>query len=227
MNPTQVESVKLLEPYSTCELGDALQKLGISSYIINSTPISPADASNAKMVGPAHTVEFVPISDTVTPVASSHHVDILPEGHVMVIAAPPTHPNAVWGGLMTARAKMLGSVGVIVDGRVRDVNELREAGFPVFATRGTSVLGAAGYVRPVRVGEPVVLCRDSAWPVLVNPGDFVVADVDGAVRVPAGKVEEVVRLAKEIREVDAKCLADINLGATIVEAFKTHRGKNL
>ncbi|KAJ3104378.1 hypothetical protein HDU96_008945 [Phlyctochytrium bullatum] len=216
---------QLLAGCSTCELADGMQKLGIGAcYIVNAAPIvSPSSAS--VVVGRAHTVEFVPITDTITPPASAHHVDVLPAGHFMVIATPATAPNAVWGGLMANRAKVVGGVGVLVDGKVRDVAELEEVGLPVFATRGTSVLGAGGYVRPARVGEPVVLAKDSAWPVLVRPGDWIVADRDGAVRVPKERVEEVVAAALAVRDADTKCLEDILKGTTIVEAFKRHRGK--
>ncbi|KAJ3277317.1 hypothetical protein HDU76_010430 [Blyttiomyces sp. JEL0837] len=98
-----------------------------------------------------------------------------------------------------------------------------ESKFPVAATRGTSVLGAGGFARPVGVGEPVELCKNTPWPVLVREGDIIVADVDGAVRVPLERAEEVAKLAREIREVDERCMEDVKKGATLVEAFKTHR----
>ncbi|KAI8851396.1 RraA-like protein [Chytridium lagenaria] len=228
MNATQLAHRNLLTPFSTCDLADALQRLNIPSCIPNATPIAPTTQSSPtppSFIGPAHTVQFIPSTETLTPQAHSHHVDILPRDHVMVIAAPLTHPNAVWGGIMSARAKAVGAAGVIVDGRVRDILELRETGLPVFATNGTSVLGAAGYVRPVGVGETVTLGAGTMWPVVVRPGDWIVADVDGVVRVPVERVEEVVRIAAELKEADGKCLDDIAAGSTIADAFKKHRGK--
>lgn len=58
-------------------------------------------------------------------------IDVVPEGSVIFLSQPVPHINAVYGGLMSLRAKFLGAQGVIIDGRVRDVQEHRELGFPV------------------------------------------------------------------------------------------------
>jgi regulator of RNase E activity RraA len=89
---------------------------------------------------PAYTVEFVPATDTVSTRPSVHHVDSCPKGSVIVIKTPAHLPNAVWGGLMSARASFLGAQGVVVEGRIRDVQEIQEMGLPVFST-GFSTLG--------------------------------------------------------------------------------------
>ncbi|KAI9339194.1 RraA-like protein [Zopfochytrium polystomum] len=218
-----------------------MTKLGITCYIQNTRLLSPPPSSRqhrgAYFIGPAHTVQFVPHGDTTTPAASAHHVDTLTRGSVMVIAASASLPNAVWGGLMTARARRLGCVGAVVDGRVRDLNEIWGVGeeeggsggsgasFPVLATRGTSVLGAGSHARPVRVGEPVTLCGETAWPVVVREGDVVVGDVDGAVRVPIERAAEVGELARRLKAIDAQCLGAVEQGSTLVDAFRTFRGK--
>ena len=74
---------------------------------------------------------MVPASDKESPKPDQHFVDAIPEGSVVCISQPANTTNAVWGGLMTARAQVKGALGVIVDGRIRDLNEQREAGFPV------------------------------------------------------------------------------------------------
>jgi len=74
---------------------------------------------------------MVPVTDTAAPKPDQHFVDAIPEGSVVCISQPANMVNAVWGGLMTARAQVKGALGVIVDGRIRDLNEQREAGFPV------------------------------------------------------------------------------------------------
>ena len=115
--------------------------------------------------------------------------------------------------------------------RIRDLKEIwgdakdGSKAFPVAATRGTSVLGAAGYARAVRVGEPITLCAGTGWPVVVREGDIIVCDIDGAVRVPSERAAEVAQLAQKIRQVDAKCMEAVEKGSSLKEAFQAYRGK--
>ena len=107
--------------------------------------------------------------------------------------------NAVWGGLMTAGALTRGALGVIISGRCRDLAEHRAAGFPVFA-RGHSTLGQSPFTRPCAVNVPVIIApegvtpdADDAFPPAeVHPGDWMLADEDGVVCVPAALVSQVV-----------------------------------
>lgn len=145
---------------------------------------------------------------------------------------PPEAKNAVWGGLMTAGAKARGAIGVVISGRCRDLAEHRNAGFPVFA-RGHSTLGQSPFTRPSEVNVPLTIqpqypseaVKDTFKAVVVEPGDYVVADEDGVVCVPVDLVDKVVALATKGREVDARCLADISGGSGVLEAFRRHRGK--
>ena len=58
-------------------------------------------------------------------------IDSIPKGAVVFISVPPKTVNAVYGGLMSARAKASGAAGTIVDGRVRDLQEHRDLVYPV------------------------------------------------------------------------------------------------
>lgn len=60
-------------------------------------------------------------------------IDSVPQGAVVFISAPPRMINACYGGLMSTRAKHLGAVGTIIDGRLRDLQEHRDLDYPVFA----------------------------------------------------------------------------------------------
>ncbi|MEU4678865.1 4-carboxy-4-hydroxy-2-oxoadipate aldolase/oxaloacetate decarboxylase [Micromonospora sp. NPDC023737] len=93
---------------------------------------------------------------------------------VLVLTMPQPAPVALVGELLATQAKVAGAVGVLVDAAVRDVDELRELGLPIWA-RWTRVRGATKRERgaldvPVRVGGATV-----------EPGDVVVLDADGAV----------------------------------------------
>jgi regulator of RNase E activity RraA len=140
---------------------------------------------------------------------------------------------------MSLRAKKLGAAGVIVDGRVRDLQEHRDLEFPVsdptrlpapvcllpqvFArAAGTTAGGAVCF--PSEINVPVKL-QSSIQDVVIRPGDFIVADLDGVVCLPADLAEEVLSKIPDIVEADKKCAEAIRNGMIVQEAFATFRGK--
>ncbi|KAG8883615.1 hypothetical protein FRB99_004570, partial [Tulasnella sp. 403] len=212
-----------LKDYSTCEISDALVKLGIKTggHIPDIGMLSPApDGSDTRICGPAYTVQMVLADDKHSPSPDKHFVDGAPEGSVVVISAPSQVKSAVWGGLMTAGAQARGALGVVIDGRCRDVSEHRAASFPVFA-RGRSTLGQGGFTRPSALNISVAMAsaRDGEQ-VVIKPGDMMVADEDGVICVPLEVEGEVVERCRVAREVDARCLNDIRAGKGVAASFK-------
>ncbi len=74
---------------------------------------------------------MVETSDRTSPSPDRHFVDYNEAGGVMYIQQPKGLPSACWGGLMSTRAKYLQAEAVVIDGRMRDINEHNEMGFPV------------------------------------------------------------------------------------------------
>ncbi|KAI6040306.1 ribonuclease E inhibitor RraA/Dimethylmenaquinone methyltransferase [Pisolithus marmoratus] len=225
--------VNTLSDFSSCEISDALIKLGIphGGHIPDISVFSPRPPASSKICAPAYTVKMVLVNDNTSPRLSAHFVDTVTPGSVIVIAAPPGIKNAVWGGLMTAGAKARGAVGVIISGRCRDLAEHRATGFPVFA-RGHSTLGQGTFVRPSAINIPLVITPEGteegsgAFPSTeVLPGDWIVADEDGVVCVSQALVNQVVKLAVIGREIDARCMKDIKAGVGIQASFLKYRGK--
>ncbi|KAL5528474.1 hypothetical protein ACEPAF_7610 [Sanghuangporus sanghuang] len=220
-----------LGQFSTCELSDALIKIGLphGGHIPDVRRQSIYEGSaDQRVCGPAYTVKMVLSSEKDAPRLTEHYVDTAERGSVIVIAAPPLTKNAVWGGLMTAGAQARGALGVIISGRCRDVAEHVAARFPIFA-RGTSTLGQYPFTRPSAVQVPLKIDAEPAgcdFPsITINPGDFIVADEDGVVCVPANSVAVVIQLAEQGREADARCMEDIKVGLGVQASFKKHRGK--
>lgn len=97
---------------------------------------------------------------------------------------------ALWGELMSTRARQLGAAGAVVDGFHRDTRGILGLSFPVFS-RGS-------YAQDQRVRGRVV---DFRCPIefgngaRVHPGDVIVADLDGVLAIPRDHVAEIVRLA--------------------------------
>ncbi|KAI8993902.1 RraA-like protein [Trametes punicea] len=228
MSSDAVEIQARLAEFSTCEVSDALINLGSphGGHIPDIRILSPSDRST-RICGPAYTVRMVLGSDTTAPRPSAHFVDTVPPGSVVVISAPHRVKNAVWGGLMTAGAQSRGARGVIISGRCRDLAEHRAASFPVFA-RAHSTLGQSPFTRPSEVNVPLLIHPDveGDFPaVRVSPGDWMVADEDGVVCVPADLAEEVIKMASRGREVDERCMQDIKAGKGVQETFRKYRGQ--
>lgn len=91
----------------------------------------PGTAPAPRIMGPALTVKMVRADDDDAPRPPRHFADYNRPGAIMYVQQPGGMYSACWGGLMSTRAKYLGAEGVVVDGRVRDVGEHREMGFPV------------------------------------------------------------------------------------------------
>ncbi len=125
-------------------------------------------------------------------------IDNAKPGEVGVIVIENGLDVAAIGGLMGTDAKSRGLAGMVLDAGVRDVEELRAMGLPVYAR---SVVPSSTVGRFASVGKNLpVQCAG----VTVRPGDIIVADEDGVVSVPQEKAEAVLKTAQEIDQREAK-----------------------
>jgi 4-hydroxy-4-methyl-2-oxoglutarate aldolase len=116
-------------------------------------------------------------------------------GEVLVLTMPEPRPVALVGELLATQAKVAGVAALLVDAAVRDLEELRDVGLPIWA-RYVRVSGAEKRV-PGVIGEPVEVAGAH-----IRHGDVVVLDADGAVVVERERVDEVLKagLARAERE---------------------------
>ena len=143
----------------------------------------------SRAAGPARTVRC----DQDDNLMAHAVMDRIEPGDVVVLTMPEPAPVALVGDLLATQAKAHGAAALLVDAAVRDTDELRELGLPVWA-RWVRVRGADKKV-PGSIDEPVEVGGAA-----IRPGDAVVLDADGAAVVPRERLEEVLEAARERAE---------------------------
>jgi regulator of RNase E activity RraA len=198
-------------PWSAALASDALDDLRVTGRVMEPgpRPLWP----DAVLAGPVLTIEVettASVLDLDNPYRSEiEAVGSLRPGQVPLYAGPEGSRAALWGELFSRAARARGATGAIVDGFVRDARLVRALGFPVFA-RGTSPLDTRARARVRSVGTPLVVGG-----VHVESGDFVVADEDGVVVIPADALGDVTRLVAERHRSEAGARGDLGTGQSL------------
>jgi 4-hydroxy-4-methyl-2-oxoglutarate aldolase len=153
--------------------------------------------TGANMVGRAVTALARPVSSdqATTALATKHSVEMIDEakpGEVGVIVMEGSLDIAAMGNLMATAAVERGMAGMVLDGAIRDLWDVRRMGLTVYA-RSKSPRTAVGHYATVAKNVPVECAG-----VIVRPGDIIVADEDGVVVVPQDRAGEVLKRAQAI-----------------------------
>ncbi len=179
-------------------LSDALGKSGAMAHYLQSF------SANCRMAGPAFT-------------ARVHTADILmvgkalsecPAGNVLVIDGQAERNTALWGAITTECARRKGIEGVVIDGAIRDVGQIRRNRLPVFAAAAVPNAGGAEYVGETGL---VIQCAGA----VVAPGDWVVSDEDGIVIVPADLLNTTLERAEALLSVERSIFAEVRKGTDL------------
>lgn len=144
--------------------------------------------SGPYLAGPALTIRTRPSDNLMVHRA----LDLAEPGDVLVVDACGGSDHAIIGGLMARYASHRGIAGIVIDGAVRDVEDLVNLGLPVFA-RGVNPNG------PYKDGPGEINTPISCGGEAVLPGDLILGDADGVAVVPQGDAERVERDAEALR----------------------------
>lgn len=166
-------------------LADGMKALGVQNDGAMSSAINPVDI-RMRVVGTAFTLETEDGDNLPIHLA----MKLLRDGYVLVIDGKGYEGKAYFGDLIARQCRSMGAAGIVVDGCVRDRDELAGMGYPVFS-RGFMQRGP-GKQNPGRVNCPIE-CGGAR----VNPGDLVVGDADGVTVVPREVLEEALAAAEK------------------------------
>jgi len=209
----------LAERLARCYTGvvyDVLRDRGIASCVLPAT-IVPLDRAMVA-AGPVWTVRGAPdagLTPHETLLRWTGFLSRAPAGHVVMMQGHDDQ-RALMGELSAETLQHRGVRGYVVDGGCRDTAFIRKIGFPVFCDKATprDIVGAWA---PVAYGEPI-----SYGQVVVRSGDWVLADCDGIVVIPAAMARDVIDAAVAAMAKEDLVRAAILAGVDPQEAYLRH-----
>ncbi|MHA1797210.1 MAG: 3-hexulose-6-phosphate synthase [Candidatus Helarchaeota archaeon] len=201
------ELFKVFELVSTPNISDAMHRkpcmVGINSIKLGS-----------KLVGRAITVRCYNGDWSKTVEA----IDIGGEGDVIVVEEGGD--IAVWGELASWSCKSKGIRGVVIDGAIRDVDDIRDINFPAFARYIRSNAG-----EPKGFGE--INVEITCGGLKVRPGDWVIGDDSGVIVVPKEEAQEIANRAVDVLERENRVREEIKKGSTLSKVLKLKKWEKL
>lgn len=208
-----VELVERLSKFYSGVVHDILDQLGIYG-LFEGLELRSCLPESGKICGPAATVQFRKTTTNRVQWEVHEAIDIA-QGHVLCIDSDSKNggSGSVFGGLMSTGAKVNGLLATIVDGTVRDIEEVNKVGYPLYS-RGVKPITAVG--RLVSTGLNVTI---ECGGLKVAPGDIIFADYDGAVRVPRAALETVVEMGEKLFEEENTYERDIKAGMPMLDVF--------
>lgn len=194
-------AVAALREFSTTQIADSGAPVGVVAPGISWV------AGGREVCGPAVTVWTKP-GDILYVLKS---VDMITDGDVLVIDGGGRQDAAVIGDIVGATIADLGCVGLVVDGAVRDLDGIDEAGLPTFARNAHPATGS-------NQGPGAINVAVQVGGVSVHPGDVIRGDSSGLVVVPREQLDAVVELTRAVAEREAGWRAAIAGGRRLPAA---------
>jgi regulator of RNase E activity RraA len=139
-------------------------------------------------------------------------IDAAGKGDVIVVSNGGA-PISTWGGTASYAAHLKGIAGLVVDGGIRDREEICELAFPAFARHMIPTTGKTR-IRVESIGEAI-----SCSGIRVNPGDIIVADGTGIVCIPAEASDKIAEMATGYAADDAQAMRELEQGLSFRQAL--------
>lgn len=198
------EVIKRASALSSATLHEAGGKIGALPSAIK--PISP----EYKICGSVTTVQSPP-SDNLWLHRAIYEAE---PGTILVVDVNGKYEHGYWGEIMAVAAQMRCIQALVIDGMVRDRDQMIKMNFPVFS-RGLCIRGTSkDFDAFGRINEPIRI-ED----VQISPGDLLYGDADGCIVLPAAKAEAIVKAGEEREAYEEKIIADLKAGASTLDIY--------
>ena len=205
------EAVRRLRRLDCCAVSDAMDQIGMTGVVTG----VPQSSGSGRIAGQVTTVKLG-VAESV-PGPGRHlgttAIELSGPQHVIVVEQRTGRDAGSWGGILTLGARVRGIAGVLADGPVRDIDEARSYGFPIF-TRTFTARTARGRVSELGTNVPIVFEG-----VRVDPGDYVIADCSGIAFIPAARITELLAAAEVIVAKEAAMAKALLAGVPAGEAM--------
>lgn len=214
MENLRPKEIEMLTQVSTATYTTVLLKMGLRNVWIRHA--KPLVSDCRRITGRAFTVRFVPAREDLatpaswaSPISSRGAIEQMPSGCIAVVDAMGVTDAGVWGDILCERMVYRGVAGMVTDGAVRDLAGVQGTGLPIWAA-GTAAspsvasLTFADWQLPVACGGVAVI-----------PGDVIVADMDGAVVIPAALLDEVLELGLEQERLEGWMMQEVGRGVAL------------
>jgi 4-hydroxy-4-methyl-2-oxoglutarate aldolase len=216
---TNEETNRLCEMFKDTYTGAVSDCLDRNGYRNQTLPyyINPLNRSH-KIIGPAFT-GFGESHDNPKENDTGMRVKMLekiPMGCISVWQTSNNLSCAHWGEIMSKAARNKGCIGAVVDGGARDLEMILEMDFPLFY-RFSSPASSVGRWSIRDFDVAITIGRTS-----INPGDLVIADIDGVVIIPISIAHDVAEDVKKLTSSETMMRKDLKDGTAITEVYKKY-----
>lgn len=166
-------------------VSDTMERLGMKSGALHHSMQAMIPDPSLKVCGLAYPCRVVPTRQYVEIDTLLEMVDSIPSHSFVVVSADQDIDAALWGGLMSARARSRGAVAAVVNGGVRDIEQIAALGFPVFgAYRCITDIRRRGYM--AKYNTPVYSGGQT-----IVPGDVIFGDANGVLVIARERFDKV------------------------------------
>ena len=206
---------------STSVVSDVLDVMGLMDQALAASFTSMVPGGD-RLAGSAYTIEGQLTSYPLTgDPEKMRAIEEMEPGCISVWSGREVEGVCFFGELISRGMKLKGCKGALVDGGVRDLQPISAISFPVFARYRTPVQSIGRW----KVGAwqvPISLPGATSKSVEVQPGDFIVADHDGVLVIPASLKEVVLERAERLTHDEEQVSGDIEKGLSLEEVLSKH-----